>query len=78
MEMFILLEFGNIQFERFHCFIKKGLIEEFNDFPKIEDLDQEFEFELFGEEYRLVEPKMKKREAKYQSSTYSSNLYVST
>jgi len=27
-----------------------------NDFPKIEDPDQEFEFELFGGDYRLAEP----------------------
>ncbi len=54
--MSILLEFGKIQFKGFHCFIHKGLIEELNDFPKIEDLDQEFEFELFGGEFRLVEP----------------------
>jgi hypothetical protein len=63
MKMFILLEFGKIQFKRFHHFIKKGLIEEFNNFLKIEYLDQEFEFELFGEEYQL-EPIMKEREAK--------------
>jgi len=74
--MFVLLEFGKIQFEGFHCFIQKGLIEEFNDFPKIEDLNQEFEFELFGEEYRLVEPIMNERKAIYQSSIYSLYLYV--
>jgi DNA-directed RNA polymerase subunit beta len=76
MEMFVLPEFGKIQFEGFHRFIHKGLIEELNDFPKIEDPDQEFEFQLFGGEYRLAEPIMKEREAIYQSDTYSSDLYV--
>jgi len=38
------------------------LIEELNDFPKIEDPNQEFEFELFGGDYQLAEPIMKKRE----------------
>jgi hypothetical protein len=76
MKMFVLLEFGKIQFEGFHCFIQKGLIEELNDFPKIEDINQEFEFELFGEEYRLVEPIMNERKAIYQSSMYLLYLYV--
>nr|AND47858.1 beta subunit of RNA polymerase [Sphagnum strictum] len=76
MEMFVLPEFGKIQFEGFHRFIHKGLIEELNDFPKIEDPDQEFEFQLFGGEYRLAEPIIKEREAIYQSDTYSSDLYV--
>jgi hypothetical protein len=49
--MFVLLEFGKIQFERFHCFIKKGLIKELNNFLKIEDPNQGLEFELFGEKY---------------------------
>nr|AND48349.1 beta subunit of RNA polymerase [Eosphagnum rigescens] len=76
MEMSVLPEFGKIQFEGFHRFIHKSLIEELNDFPKIEDTDQEFEFQLFGGEYRLAEPIMKEREAIYQSGTYSSDLYV--
>ena len=74
--MFVLPEFGKIQFEGFHRFIYKGLIEELNDFPKIEDTDQEFESQLFGKEYKLAEPLIKERDAVYQSSTYSSDLYV--
>jgi hypothetical protein len=53
MEMFVLLEFGKVQFEGFHHFIHKGLIKELNDVPKIKDPYQEFEFELFGGEYQL-------------------------
>jgi hypothetical protein len=41
------------------------LIEELNDFPKIEDPDQEFEFELLGGEFRLAKPIMKEREDPY-------------
>jgi hypothetical protein len=73
MEMFVLLEFGKIQFNGFHQFIHKGLIEELNDFPKIEDPNQEFEFELFGGEYQLAEPIMKERETIYQSDMYLSD-----
>ncbi len=76
MEMFVLPEFGKIQFEGFHRFIHKGLIEELKNFPKIEDPDQEFKFQLFGGDYRLAESIMKEREAIYQSDTYSSDLYV--
>ena len=76
MEMFVLPEFGKIQFEGFHRFIYKGLIEELDDFPKIEDTDQEFESQLFGKEYKLAEPLIKERDAVYQSSTYSSDSYV--
>jgi DNA-directed RNA polymerase subunit beta len=54
------------------------LIKELNNFLKIEDPNQGLEFELFGEKYWLVETIMKERESIYQSSTYLSNLYVST
>jgi hypothetical protein len=73
MEMFALLKFGKIQFNGFHQFIHKGLIEELNDFLKIKYPYQEFEFELFGGEYRLVEPTMKERKTTYQSDTYLSD-----
>jgi len=42
MKIYILLEFGKIQFKRFHRFIQKGLIEKFSDFLKIEYPNQEF------------------------------------
>nr|WIA68229.1 RNA polymerase beta subunit [Pellia epiphylla]WIA68315.1 RNA polymerase beta subunit [Pellia epiphylla] len=76
MEIFVLPEFGGIQFEGFNRFINQGLIEELNSFPKIEDMDQEFESRIFSEQYRLVEPSLKERDAVYQSITYSSDLYV--
>nr|YP_009629045.1 RpoB [Lewinskya incana]QBX99190.1 RpoB [Lewinskya incana] len=76
MEIFVLPEFGKIQFEGFHRFIYKGLIEELSYFPKIKDADQEFEFQLLNKEYKLVKPLINERDAVYQSSTYSSDLYV--
>nr|YP_010704937.1 RNA polymerase beta subunit [Porella grandiloba]WCQ78473.1 RNA polymerase beta subunit [Porella grandiloba] len=76
MEIFVLPEFGKIQFEGFHRFINKGLIEELINFPTIEDIDQELEFRIFGEQYQLAEPFIKERDAVYQSITYSSDLYV--
>nr|YP_009531786.1 beta subunit of RNA polymerase [Leiosporoceros dussii]AXZ70935.1 beta subunit of RNA polymerase [Leiosporoceros dussii] len=76
IRMFVLPEFAEIQFEGFYRFIHYGLIEELNDFPKIEDADQESEFQLFGGQYQLAEPLIKERDAIYQSVTYSSDSYV--
>lgn len=76
MEIFVLPEFGRIQFEGFNHFIRKGLIEELLNFPIIRDIDREFEFRIFGEQYKLAEPFFKERDAVYQSVTYSSDLYV--
>nr|YP_010601446.1 RNA polymerase beta subunit [Eremogone acicularis]WAM61022.1 RNA polymerase beta subunit [Eremogone acicularis] len=69
--------FNQIQFEGFCRFIDQGLPEELYKFPKIEDPDQEIEFQLFVETYQLVEPVIKEKDAVYKSLTYSSELYVS-
>nr|AJB98518.1 RNA polymerase beta subunit [Helminthostachys zeylanica] len=74
--MFVLPEFGRIQFEGFQRFLHQGLIEELTKFPKIEDTDEEVEFRLLSEQYRLTEPPMNERDAAYQCVTYSSELYV--
>nr|YP_010712216.1 RNA polymerase beta subunit [Corydalis ternata]UGO88508.1 RNA polymerase beta subunit [Corydalis ternata]WDA92871.1 RNA polymerase beta subunit [Corydalis ternata] len=68
--------FSQIQFEGFCRFIDQGLMEELSKFPKIEDTDQEIEFQFFVETYQLVEPLIKERDAVYESRTYSSELYV--
>nr|YP_010316955.1 RNA polymerase beta subunit [Rhomboda moulmeinensis]QXO05229.1 RNA polymerase beta subunit [Rhomboda moulmeinensis]UNB13607.1 RNA polymerase beta subunit [Rhomboda moulmeinensis] len=68
--------FSQIQFEGFCRFINRGLTEELKKFQKIEDRDQEIEFQLFVETYKLVEPLIKERDAVYESLTYSSELYV--
>nr|ADD31199.1 RNA polymerase beta subunit protein [Gonopterodendron arboreum] len=68
---------NQIQFEGFCKFIDRGLIEELYKFQKIEDADQEIEFQLFVETYKLVEPSITERDAIYQSLTYSSELHVS-
>ncbi|KAJ6806954.1 RNA polymerase beta subunit [Iris pallida] len=44
-------------------------------FPKIEDRDQEMEFQLFVGRYQLVEPLIKERDVVYESLIYS-ELYV--
>nr|YP_009357026.1 RNA polymerase beta subunit [Lilium taliense]ARE59372.1 RNA polymerase beta subunit [Lilium taliense] len=75
-EMSTIPGFNQIQFEGFCGFINWGLAEEFHKFPKIEDTDQEIEFQLFVERYQLVEPLIKERDAVYESLTYSSELYV--
>nr|YP_009515090.1 RNA polymerase beta subunit [Dendrotrophe varians]AUN45159.1 RNA polymerase beta subunit [Dendrotrophe varians] len=69
--------FNQIQFEGFCRFMDQGFTEELYKFPKIEDIDQEFEFQLFVETCQLVEPSIKERDAVYESLTYSSELYVS-
>ncbi|KAK5835981.1 hypothetical protein PVK06_011713 [Gossypium arboreum] len=68
---------NQIQFEGFCGFMDRGLTEELYKFPKIEDTEQEIEFQLFVETYQLVEPLIKERDAVYESLTYSSELYVS-
>nr|YP_010711217.1 RNA polymerase beta subunit [Corydalis remota]YP_010711311.1 RNA polymerase beta subunit [Corydalis hallaisanensis]YP_010711965.1 RNA polymerase beta subunit [Corydalis ohii]YP_010712306.1 RNA polymerase beta subunit [Corydalis namdoensis]YP_010712400.1 RNA polymerase beta subunit [Corydalis alata]YP_010712495.1 RNA polymerase beta subunit [Corydalis humilis]YP_010712589.1 RNA polymerase beta subunit [Corydalis grandicalyx]YP_010712683.1 RNA polymerase beta subunit [Corydalis misandra]WD len=68
--------FNQIQFEGFCRFIDEGLMEELYKFPKIEDPDQEIEFQFFVERYQLVEPLIKERDAVYESLTYSFELYV--
>nr|YP_009994042.1 RNA polymerase beta subunit [Corydalis inopinata]QNO35817.1 RNA polymerase beta subunit [Corydalis inopinata] len=68
--------FSHIQFEGFCRFIDQGLMEELSKFPKIEDPDQETEFQFFVETYHLVEPLINERDAVYESLTYSSELYV--
>nr|UVH70374.1 RNA polymerase beta subunit [Corydalis bungeana]WDA93853.1 RNA polymerase beta subunit [Corydalis bungeana] len=75
--MFTIPGFSQIQFEGFCRFIDQGLLEELSKFPKIEDPDQETEFQFFVETYQLVEPSIKERDAVYESLTYSSELYVS-
>ncbi|KAL5730692.1 DNA-directed RNA polymerase [Ranunculus cassubicifolius] len=74
--MSTILGFSQIQFEGFCRFIDQGLAEEIYKFPKIEDTDQEIEFQLFVETYKLVEPLINERDAVYESLTYSSELYV--
>nr|YP_010458663.1 RNA polymerase beta subunit [Salacia obovatilimba]UUA70202.1 RNA polymerase beta subunit [Salacia obovatilimba] len=69
--------FNQIQFEGFCRFIDHGLTEELSKFPKIEDTEQDIEFQLFAETYQLVEPLIKERDAIYEAITYSSELYVS-
>lgn len=69
--------FNQIQFEGFCRFIDQGLTEELYKFTKIEDTNQEIEFQLFVETYQLAEPLITERDAVYESLTYSSELYVS-
>nr|YP_010216226.1 RNA polymerase beta subunit [Gentiana zollingeri]UBR43069.1 RNA polymerase beta subunit [Gentiana zollingeri] len=69
--------FNQVQLEGFCRFIDQGLTEELYKFPQIEDTDQEIEFQLLVETYKLVEPLIKERDAVYELHTYSSELYVS-
>nr|QPO89858.1 RNA polymerase beta subunit [Cephalotaxus hainanensis]ULU28341.1 RNA polymerase beta subunit [Cephalotaxus hainanensis]UPV70437.1 RNA polymerase beta subunit [Cephalotaxus hainanensis]UPV70519.1 RNA polymerase beta subunit [Cephalotaxus hainanensis]UPV72077.1 RNA polymerase beta subunit [Cephalotaxus hainanensis] len=74
--IFTIPEFGKIQFEGFCRFLDQGLIEELNKFSKIESPNKEIEFRLLGNEYKLVEPFIKERDAVYLSLTYHCKLYV--
>ena len=75
--MYTIPGFNQIQFEGFCRFIDQGLTEELYKFPKMEDINQEIEFQLFVETYQLVESVIKERDVVYESLTYSSELYVS-
>ncbi|KAL2905968.1 DNA-directed RNA polymerase subunit beta [Bienertia sinuspersici] len=75
--MSIIPGLNQILCEGFCRFIDQGLTKELYKFPKIEDTDQEIEFQLFVETYQLVEPLIKEKDAMYESLTYSSELYVS-
>nr|YP_010396135.1 RNA polymerase beta subunit [Mucuna sempervirens]QTG39906.1 RNA polymerase beta subunit [Mucuna sempervirens]QVY57428.1 RNA polymerase beta subunit [Mucuna sempervirens]UQJ74212.1 RNA polymerase beta subunit [Mucuna sempervirens] len=68
---------NQIQFEGFCRFIDRGLTEGLFKFPKMEDTDQEIEFQLFVETYQLLEPLINEKDAVYESLTYSAELYVS-
>nr|YP_010868847.1 RNA polymerase beta subunit [Vanilla somae]WGU45569.1 RNA polymerase beta subunit [Vanilla somae] len=74
--MYTIPGFSHIQLEGFLRFINKGLTEEFNKFPIIEDRDQEIEFQFLVETCKLLEPLKKERDVVYESLTYSSELYV--
>ncbi|KAJ6854122.1 RNA polymerase beta subunit [Iris pallida] len=63
VRMSTITRFSQIQFKGFCRFINWGLAEEFHKFLKIEDRDQEIEFQLFVERYQLVEPLIKERDA---------------
>lgn len=67
---------GDTQLEAFYRFANRGLREELKDFPVIENTDREIEFQLFREQYYLIEPPIGDRDAAYESITYSSELYV--
>ncbi|MGG6712784.1 UNVERIFIED_CONTAM: DNA-directed RNA polymerase subunit beta, partial [Salmonella enterica subsp. enterica serovar Weltevreden] len=69
--------FNQIQLKGFYRFVDQGLTEELYKFPQIEDTDQEIEFQLVVETYKLVEPLIKERDAVYELLTHSSEFYVS-
>nr|YP_010719136.1 RNA polymerase beta subunit [Huperzia arctica]WDR47099.1 RNA polymerase beta subunit [Huperzia arctica] len=76
-DIYVLPDFRKIQLEAFHRFINQGIVEELDNFPKIEDTDQEFEFQLFGEKYYLLEPSVKEGDSLYESIiTNSCKSYV--
>nr|WCR30449.1 RNA polymerase beta subunit [Selaginella remotifolia] len=75
-EMFVMPGLGDIQLEAFYRFVNRGLREELKEFPRIENTDPEIEFRLFGERYYIMEPSISERDALYESTTYSSELYA--
>nr|YP_010886171.1 RNA polymerase beta subunit [Athyrium otophorum]WJH16375.1 RNA polymerase beta subunit [Athyrium otophorum] len=72
----VLPELAQIQFEGFNRFVHERLLEELENFPKIEDTDKEVEFRPIGERYQLTQPSVEERDAAYQCVTYSSDPYV--
>nr|QKQ14647.1 beta subunit of RNA polymerase [Zygnema circumcarinatum] len=74
--MFVLPDFKQIQIESFRYFLTDLLPLELERFGVIKNSNQQLEFKLLGESYRLEVPKFNEREAVYQSATYASNLYA--
>nr|YP_009425979.1 RNA polymerase beta subunit [Deparia viridifrons]ASU94653.1 RNA polymerase beta subunit [Deparia viridifrons] len=72
----VLPELAQIQFEGFNRFVHERLLEELENFPKIEDTDKEVEFRPISERYQLTQPSVEERDAAYQCVTYSSDPYV--
>nr|YP_009427643.1 RNA polymerase beta subunit [Woodsia polystichoides]ASU96317.1 RNA polymerase beta subunit [Woodsia polystichoides] len=72
----VLPELAQIQFEGFNRFVHERLLEELENFPKIEDTDKEVEFRSISERYQLTQPSVEERDAAYQCVTYSSDPYV--
>nr|WRK68001.1 RNA polymerase beta subunit [Phylloglossum drummondii] len=76
-DIYVLPDFREIQLEAFYRFINQGIMEEPDNFKSIKDMDQEFEFQLFGDEYYLLEPSVKERDSLYEPiTTKSCELYV--
>nr|YP_009582601.1 RNA polymerase beta subunit [Selaginella lyallii]QBL02065.1 RNA polymerase beta subunit [Selaginella lyallii] len=75
-EMFVMPDLGDTQLEAFHRLINWGLKEELNDFPEIEDPDQEIVLKLLSEQYYVAEPLVDERNATYEPTTFSSEIYV--
>nr|YP_009691181.1 RNA polymerase beta subunit [Davallia solida var. fejeensis]QEG57961.1 RNA polymerase beta subunit [Davallia solida var. fejeensis] len=72
----VLPELAQIQFEGFNRFVNERLLEELENFPKIEDTDKEVEFRVISGQYQLTQPSVEERDAAYQCVTYSSDPYV--
>nr|QJQ36591.1 RNA polymerase beta subunit [Pyrrosia sheareri] len=72
----VLPELAQIQFEGFNRFIHERLLEELENFPKIEDTDKEVEFRVISRQYQLAQPSVEERDVAYQCVTYSSDPYV--
>nr|QXO90639.1 RNA polymerase beta subunit [Pyrrosia assimilis] len=72
----VLPELAQIQFEGFNRFIHERLLEELENFPKIEDTDKEVEFRVISRQYQLTQPSVEERDVAYQCVTYSSDPYV--
>nr|QKV47078.1 RNA polymerase beta subunit [Tectaria decurrens] len=72
----VLPEPAQIQFEGFNRFVHERLLEELENFPKIEDTDKEVEFRILSGQYQLTQPSVEERDAAYQCITYSSDPYV--
>nr|AKI29353.1 rpoB [Selaginella uncinata] len=75
-EMFVMPDLGEVQLEAFFRFINRGLMEELNDFPGIQDTDREIGLRPFDGRYYVIEPLSDERDAVYESIAYSSELYV--
>ena len=73
-----LPELNQIQFEGFCRFIDGDLSEGLFKFPKIEDIDQKIEFQLYVETYQLLESLINEKDDVYELLAYVGLIWKSS
>ena len=76
ISMFVMPDLRQIQIESFSNLLINILPSELNSLENIEYRNPQFHFRILGTKYRFEIPKLNSKEAAYQGTTYSSNVYV--
>jgi DNA-directed RNA polymerase subunit beta len=71
-----LPNFIEIQKISFYWFLTQGLKEEFDNFSLTINFNKHFEVFIFGNEYKLTNPRYNEFESKQKEDTYSTKIYI--